>query len=77
MQGASEPSAGGSRRDRPVGNIRIETEGATVDESRILLHRTPCGFLCVGLGPGARWLRAAFAAEHGAEGRDDGLARSQ
>lgn len=38
----------------------IDTEGDTVTHDRVLFRRTPAGYVCVALGPPARFLRFAF-----------------
>lgn len=56
--------AGASRRGKPKSvQFTIDTEGNTVTHDRVLFHRTHAGYVCVALGPPARFLRFAFEDE--------------
>jgi len=46
-------------RAKPV-RFTIDTEGDTVTHDRVFFRRTPAGYVCVALGPPARFLRFAF-----------------
>lgn len=54
--------ASGRRKFEPV-RFTIDTEGNTVTHDRVLFHRTQSGYVCVALGPPARFLRFAFEDE--------------
>jgi hypothetical protein len=58
---APSPTGAGPRPRFPVhASIVLDTKAGEVRPNRVFVRQTPTRYLCVGIGPGSRLLRAAF-----------------